>query len=46
MRGGAGRYIVLCSDGVFEFLSNREVMDIVESHEDPFEAARELVEAS
>jgi len=40
------RYLVLCSDGVFEFLSNREVMEIVESCEDPFEAAKELVEAS
>lgn len=40
------KYIVVCSDGVFEFLSNEEVMEIVTSHKDPFEAAAELVELS
>ena len=40
------RYIIVCSDGVFEFLSNEEVMDIVHTHDDPFEAAVELVDLS
>lgn len=40
------KYLVVCSDGVFEFLTNEEVMEIVDSHKDPYEAAAELVELS
>jgi hypothetical protein len=40
------QYIIVASDGVFEFLTNEEVMDIVHQHKDPFEAASELVELS
>lgn len=38
------KYLIVCSDGVFEFLTNEEVIDMVHSHTDPYLAACDLVE--
>lgn len=35
--------IIICSDGVFEFLTSQAVVDIVAKYEDPSEAAHVLV---
>lgn len=40
------KYLIVCSDGVFEFLTNEEVIDMVHSHTDPYLAACDLVELS
>ena len=37
-------YIVLCSDGVFEFISNQMAMDIVEKNGEPLPASNALVQ--
>ncbi len=37
------KYIIICSDGVFEFLTSQAVVDIVAKHDDPSEAAHVLV---
>ena len=37
------KYIVIASDGVFEFLPSQTVMDMVTSHEDIHDAALEIV---
>ena len=37
------KYIVIASDGVFEFLPSQSVMDMVTSHEDIHDAALEIV---
>jgi serine/threonine protein phosphatase PrpC len=44
--GPNDKFIVLASDGVFEFLSNQTVVDIVAKFDDPFEAARVIVAES
>lgn len=38
------RFIVIASDGVFEFLTSQNVVDIVKKFEDPSEACQALVE--
>lgn len=38
------RYIVLASDGVFEFMTNQMVADMVVSKPDALEACRAVVE--
>uniref|UniRef100_A0A7S0WRT3 protein-serine/threonine phosphatase n=2 Tax=Pyramimonas obovata TaxID=1411642 RepID=A0A7S0WRT3_9CHLO len=40
------KYLILCSDGVFEFLTNEDVLEIVSLFPDPYEAAAELVNVS
>ncbi|GBG30816.1 Protein phosphatase 2C and cyclic nucleotide-binding/kinase domain-containing protein [Hondaea fermentalgiana] len=40
------RFIVIASDGVFEFLSSQTVVDMVAKFDDPYEAARALVTES
>ena len=37
-------YVVLCSDGVFEFISNQMAMDIVEKCGEPLAACHALVQ--
>jgi serine/threonine protein phosphatase PrpC len=44
--GPNDKFIVVASDGVFEFLSNQQVVDIVAKFDDPFEAARTIVAES
>lgn len=39
-------YISICSDGVFEFLSNQEVIDIIRDSSEPIDACRRLVSQS
>lgn len=38
------KFIVIASDGVFEFLTSQNVVDIVKKFDDPSEACRALVE--
>lgn len=38
------RFIVIASDGVFEFLTSQNVVDIVKKYEDPSEGCQALVE--
>mmetsp|Transcript_6290 Transcript_6290/g.8336 ORF Transcript_6290/g.8336 Transcript_6290/m.8336 type:complete len:1062 (-) Transcript_6290:158-3343(-) len=38
------RYIVIASDGVFEFITNQTVIDMVEKFQDPLEACRKIVQ--
>jgi len=40
----ADEYVVVCSDGVFEFMSNQEVIDIVADATDPLAACHTLVQ--
>ena len=40
------RYIVLASDGVWDYMENSEVMDIVIRVSDPFKAAQEIVDVA
>ena len=40
------RYIIIASDGVFEFLTNQDVINIVRKHEDILVASREIVSES
>ena len=37
------RFIILASDGVWEFISSQEACEIVSECQDPAEAARELI---
>ena len=39
-------YLVIASDGVFEFLTNQTVIDICDKCSDPLEACEEIVKAS
>lgn len=36
-------FLVICSDGVFEFISSQQVVDIVNQYEDPMLACRALI---
>ena len=40
------QFIVLASDGVWEFLTNQAVVDLVLKHDEPLEACREVVAES
>ncbi|RHY35240.1 hypothetical protein DYB32_000303, partial [Aphanomyces invadans] len=40
------RYIIIASDGVFEFLTNQAVVDIVKSYPNPLEACEKVVAES
>mmetsp|Transcript_2317 Transcript_2317/g.5349 ORF Transcript_2317/g.5349 Transcript_2317/m.5349 type:complete len:1111 (-) Transcript_2317:279-3611(-) len=40
------KFVVIASDGVFEFLSSQTVVDMVRKFDDPYEAARALVTES
>ncbi|KAK3285260.1 hypothetical protein CYMTET_7123 [Cymbomonas tetramitiformis] len=40
------KYLVIASDGIFEFLSNDDVMQVVLQHDDPYEACEELVKTA
>lgn len=40
------KYVVIASDGVFEFLTNQMVADLLAAHSDPLEACRAVVAAS
>ncbi|KDO32788.1 AGC protein kinase [Saprolegnia parasitica CBS 223.65] len=40
------RYIVIASDGVFEFLTNQAVVDIIKAYSDPLEACEKVVTES
>lgn len=42
----ADRFIVIASDGVFEFLTNQMVGDMLARYSDPLDACKALVEAS
>jgi serine/threonine protein phosphatase PrpC len=38
------KFIIIASDGVFEFLTSQNVVNIVQKFDDPLEAAQALVE--
>lgn len=38
--------IVVCSDGVTEFLSNHDIMNICNEHDDPLDACEEIIQTS
>lgn len=38
------RFIVIASDGVFEFLTNQSVADMVARYEDPLDACKKVVQ--
>lgn len=38
--------IALCSDGITEFLSNADVMNICDDHDDPLDACEELIQTA
>ena len=40
------KYLVIATDGIFEFLTNQDVIDICEKSETPLEAAEALTKAS
>ena len=40
------RYIIIASDGVFEFLTNQMVADMISQRDDPLEACRAIVAQS
>jgi len=40
------KYVVVCSDGVFEFLTSQSVCDMVHGFSEPIEACRKLVRES
>ncbi|EQC32468.1 AGC protein kinase [Saprolegnia diclina VS20] len=40
------RYIIIASDGVFEFLTNQAVVDIIKAYSDPLEACEKVVTES
>ncbi|KAG9416297.1 WD repeat-containing protein 63 [Aphanomyces cochlioides] len=40
------RYIIIASDGVFEFLTNQAVVDIIKTYTDPLEACEKVVAES
>ena len=40
------RFIILASDGVWEFISSQEAVDIVRPCQDPYEACHELIMAA
>lgn len=42
----AHRFLVIASDGVFEFLTNQSVADMVAKYEDPLEACKKVVQES
>ncbi|CAM9993558.1 unnamed protein product, partial [Choristocarpus tenellus] len=38
------RFIVIASDGVFEFITSQKVLEAVEKFDDPLEAAKHVVQ--
>lgn len=42
----ADKYVIIASDGVFEFLTNQMVADIVVRHDDPLHACKAVVSAA
>eukprot|EP00953_Heterococcus_sp_UTEX-ZZ885_P009836 5760-Heterococcus_DN1.PRE.1 len=40
------RYIIIASDGVFEFLTNQSVTDMVARYNDPLDACKKVVQES
>ncbi|CAM9579284.1 unnamed protein product [Pylaiella littoralis] len=40
------KFLVIASDGVFEFLTNQSVADMVAKHPDPLEACKQVVQES
>ncbi|KAF0705150.1 hypothetical protein AaE_014639 [Aphanomyces astaci] len=40
------RYVIIASDGVFEFLTNQAVVDIVKTYDNPLEACEKVVAES
>jgi len=40
------KYLVIASDGVFEFLTNQMVADLLAAHDDPLDACKAVVAAS
>jgi serine/threonine protein phosphatase PrpC len=39
----ADQFVILASDGVWDFMSNQEVCDVAASNQDPREASRAIV---
>jgi PPM family protein phosphatase len=40
----AGASIILCSDGLWSLIPDKEIMDVIKSHEDPYEACKNLID--
>ena len=38
------QYIIIASDGVFEFLTNQNTLDIIKNFKDPLEACHAVVQ--
>lgn len=41
--GQDDKYVIIASDGVFEFLTNQMVADLIAAHSDPLEACKAVV---
>ena len=39
-------YVVVCSDGVTEFLTNERIIEMCNCYEDPVDACEEIIQAA